>query len=205
MGNETARDLMVPLSDFPQVSEDSELGEAVRVIEEVDRPKGLGRFRHYCVMVTGRDDGKVTGWLGMHDVLMSLDPRYHTKEGLSQISTPGVNRDQLRELVESFGAEQNPLQLVCERACSVHARDIMHSPGDDETIDADAPFDEVVTRLVNEARLIMLVKDGDEPVGVLRLHDVFQQISESMRRCGLALGRIQNSLGRAEDESVPVR
>lgn len=177
----TARDLMIPLQDLPTVSPAASLGEVVRAMEEVQCPMGMRCSRHHWVMV-GKG-GAFDGWLGMTDVLASLDPRYHARKGAERISAEGVNPEQLRQLVESFGADQSPLGLICERATGVRAEDLMHRPTDDERIDADASIDEIVTRLVNEGHPMLLVTSGGQPVGVLRLEDTFEAVSEALRSC----------------------
>lgn len=182
MSIRTAGDLMVPIDQFPRLRSGAPLAEAVRVMQEVECPMGMLCSRHHSVIVEDQE-GQVLGWVGMRDVLMSLDPRYHTRKGLETIRTHGVNADQIRQLVESFGADQSPLQNICQKAGSVLVDDLLYRPAEDERIDVDATLDEVVTHLVNGARPMLLVTRDSAPAGVLRLEDVFETVSDAIRSC----------------------
>lgn len=182
MSIRTAKDLMLSIEELPVVPAGATLGEAVQVMEEVECPAGMRCSRHHWALIRD-DDGAIVGWIGMSDVLTSLDPRYHTRKGLEEIRAPGVNPDMLRKLVEGFGADRSPLAHVCDKAARVRARDLMHRPGDGERIDAGAPIDEIVTRLVNDGHPMLLVTEDGREKGVIRLEDAFEAVSEAIRRC----------------------
>jgi len=182
MAIKTASDLMVPLEEISKLPSGASLAEAVGLMEAVQCSMGLRCSRRHVVLVTGDTDA-VVGWLGMRDVLTSLDPRYHTRKGLEQIRAPGIHPDEIRTLVESFGASLSPLEGICEKAARVRVDDLMHRPGGDDTIEADASLDEVVIPLVNGGHRLLIVQRDGRTVGVLSLEDVFEAVSEAIQRC----------------------
>ena len=182
MSVKTASDLMLSIDELPVIPAGSTLGEAVQAMEEVECPVGMRCSRHHWALIRG-EDGTVEGWIGMSDVLTSLDPRYHSRRGLEGIHAPGINPDLIRELVEGFGGDRNPLAGICDRAAAVRAADLMHRPGDGEKVDVDASLDEIVTRLVNEGHPMLLVMGEGRARGVIRLEDAFEAVGEAMRRC----------------------
>jgi CBS-domain-containing membrane protein len=62
----------------------------------------------------------------------------------------------------------------------------MYSPTEGEYGPMDATLDQALHQLVvGHHQSLLVTKDGKEIVGILRLTDVFQEISEMIKACNL--------------------
>jgi CBS-domain-containing membrane protein len=62
----------------------------------------------------------------------------------------------------------------------------MYTPTEGEYVSMDATLDQALHQLVvGHHQSLLVTKDGKEIVGILRLTDLFQQISEMIKACNL--------------------
>lgn len=161
------KDLMVPIEDYNHVSAGAPLDDVIRSLAKAmtgaaadpTRPRDRG------VLVIAAD-GRVLGKLSLWDVLSALKPNFEPP-------------------IDPFGRVEDTLLWsqwlrpgITERAHSIRVEDLVKVPLRDETIDALAPLDLAVHRLVNGRHLSLLVTQGEQIVGVLRLSDVFKAVGK---------------------------
>jgi predicted transcriptional regulator len=61
----------------------------------------------------------------------------------------------------------------------------MATPGPDEKISVDATLNEAIHFLVMGHYQSLMVVDGDEVVGLLRLTDVFDLVADAVSQCSI--------------------
>lgn len=176
------RDLMVPLDQYVCVSEEATLYEAVIALEEV-RGKDLSPgHRHRAVLICDKD-GRVVGKLGYLDVLRSLEPRYSDLIDLKKVSGFGLSAEFMKSMMNKYELWKAPLDDLCRKASQVQLGSIVAAPLEGEFVDADDTLNNAAHQLIMGHHQSLLVTSNNRVVGVLRLTDVFEEVTKRMRAC----------------------
>ena len=178
------KDLMVPLAKYATVSEDATLYEAVMALEEAQKSVETGRDRHRAVLVRDRG-GRVIGKISQLDALRGLEPRYAEIDRLTEASKLVYSPEILKSMLEEYYLWKKPLEDICKKAAEVRVSSMMSTPVSGEFVEDEATLDEAIHRLVMCHCQSLLVKRGEDIVGVLRLSDVYARISEMIKVCSL--------------------
>ncbi|MFH2056955.1 MAG: CBS domain-containing protein [bacterium] len=181
MAGNQVKDLMVPLDDYALLRGEATLLDAVKALEAAQTKLPAGRQPHRAVLVTDAA-GKVVGKVGQLAFLKALEPKYDLNSDRSQLEAAGVGAamfDSMREHARLF---QIDLEQLCERARFVKLKEVMRPIS--ESIDETATLAEAIHLLTAEQTLSLLVTRDRVVVGVLRLSDVFEAVSEQMKQVG---------------------
>lgn len=167
------RDLMAPLASYTTIHRDASLADAFKTLREA--LSGAGRAdpaspRDFGCLVLD-DQGQVIGRLVVWDVLQGLEPQ--RGRGIDALA-----------MVDGLGAWRQPLANLAAKSRDVRVADLVRPLERAETIDAEAPLDEAVHRLVTRRALSLIVMQGRRSVGVLRVVDVFAEVCALIRACG---------------------
>ena len=178
------KNLIVPLDQYATVSEDGSMLDAIMALEEAQKAFASDRYRHRAILVID-GGGKVVGKLSQHDVLMALEPAYQKLLG---DKNPGMTRFGLNGWASNTAMEEyhlwdRPLDNICQKGQSQNIRDWMYTPSEKEYIDENASMDEEIHRLITGSHHSLLVTRGDDIVGILRLTDVFDFVSNAVKSC----------------------
>ena len=176
------KELMIPLAEYTTVSENATLREAVLALEEAQKRVDVGRDKHRAMLVLDKS-GRVTGKLGMVDVVRGLEPKYRQVEELKETSRYLFDPQFIRSLMQSHGLWRKPLDDLCRKAAEMRVKEIMHSPSEGECVNAEASVNEAIHQLVVGRHPSLLVTKDQEIVGIIRLVDVFKEISERIKVC----------------------
>ena len=178
----TVKELMVPLSEYATVSQDATLIEAVLALDEAQKRVEADREKHRAVLVLDKA-GQVVGKLDQWSVLWALEPRYKQMGNLRETSRYGFSPEFLKSMVETYGLWRKPLDGLCKKAAALTMKEIMHTPAAGEYIAEDASLDTAIHLLVMGRHQSLLVKHGEEVVGILRLSDMFKKICDGIKAC----------------------
>jgi predicted transcriptional regulator len=182
MENLKVKDLMVPVQQYCTVYEDSTLLDAVMELEKARIQDEASGSPYRAVLVCSRD-GKVVGKLSQLDVLRSLEPRYTEMGDLRKLSGFGISAEYLRSVMEKFELWKTSLDDLCRKAMDLKVGELVRSPLEGEIISEEATLDQAVHQLVVGHFQSLLVSSKGESVGILRLVDVFQEVTERMKAC----------------------
>jgi CBS domain-containing protein len=182
MENLRVKDLMVPVDRYCAVSEDATLYDAVMELEKA-RIQYEARGRPYRAVLVSNKEGQVIGKLSQLDVLRSLEPRYTEVGDLRKVSGFGISAEYLHSMMETFELWKAPLDDLCRKALDHKVGDLVKSPLEGEIIDQDATLNRAVHQLVVGHFQSLLVISKGEFVGILRLADVFHEVTERMKAC----------------------
>lgn len=174
--------LMIPIAEYAAVYEDATLYEAVAALQEARKRAEASRDKHRSLIVFNRE-GQVVGHLTQWDVCRGLEPKYKHIGNLKQTSRYGFSPDFIRSMVEAYGLWRRPLDDICKRAADMKLSEIMNAPGEGECVEENATLDEAIHQLVMGHHHCLLVTRGKEIVGLLRLSDVFDEISGRVQSC----------------------
>lgn len=183
MKDKTVKDLMVPLSDYATVHEDENLFEALMALEKAHAKLDPSQHRHRAILILDKND-RVTGKLNQWDVLKALEPKYANIEDLKKISGTGFSPEFLKSMLEKHALWNKPLMDVCRVGGKNKVKDVMHKPTEGEYIRVGAPLVEAINQMIIGKFLSLLVVDDEKKIiGILKLIDIFKEVTETMKSC----------------------
>ncbi len=186
----SVKEMMVPLEEYATVDENASLGEAVVRLEEAQKEYfekyEPGIYPHRALLVLNKA-GKVVGKLSQLDILKALEPKYQmliSSDTLARTATSGFSPNFLKMMMEQYNLFDKPLQDLCRKASGIRIKDCMYSPGQGEYVEENDTLEVAAHQLVVGHHQSLLVSRGPENiVGVLRLVDVFKEISQQIKKC----------------------
>lgn len=174
MKNPTVKELMVPLAEYATVDEEATLSDAVTALEAAQQ-KQKSTYPHRAVLILSKD-GKVVGKLTKFDVLKALEPKYEEIEASAKMSRFGLSTEYLKTMLGQFDLWDKPLDNLCQKSAHMMVKNFYSIPTEAEYIAADASIDLAIHQLVMGRHQSLLVKQGADIIGILRLSDVFSEI-----------------------------
>jgi len=178
MNSRHVKDLMVSLDECPLVSEDATLGDAVLALEEAQQNLPAGRQPYRAVLVVD-EKKRIVGKIGQLAILRALEPRYDVIGDLAALSAAGVSEEFVSSMMDHYRFFQEGLPNLCSRASRLLVREVMRPVK--ECVDEGAALQEAIHKLVMWQTLSLLVTQGTEVVGLLRLSDLFDAIAAQLR------------------------
>ncbi|MFO8086110.1 MAG: CBS domain-containing protein [Desulfobacterales bacterium] len=179
------KDVMIPLEDYATVSENATLYEAVMALKEAQKKFDHSLYQHRAVLVYD-DNGQIVGKLSQLDVLRGLEPKYEDIFDSEKVARYGVNSDYVRKMIKDLGLLKLPVDDICRIAADVKVKNIMYTLTEGEFVPETATLSEAVLLLVAGRHQSLLVTRGKEIVGILRLTDVFERISDMISACKIS-------------------
>ena len=198
MQSSTLKGLMVPLEEYATVSEDANILEAIKALEEAQKAFDPKRYRHRAVLVVDKKN-HVVGKLSQHDIIQALEPQYKeskaTKKGA--LDHLGFGRKFIESVSLQYSQWDRPLQNLYKKALEQKVKSFMYKPTEGEYISVSATMDETIHQLIIGKHHSLLVMDGTVIVGVVRLTDVFEFICLRLKTMQLAASR-EDSANRSQ-------
>ena len=169
------KELIVPLEEYATVSEDANILEAIRALEDAQKVFDPKRYRHRAVLVLDKEK-RVVGKLSQHDIIQALEPGLKKiKEGKKGILNQLGFSQQFTESVSlQYNMWDKPLENLYKKAIEQKVKSFMYKPTEGEYIDVSATMNETIHRLIIGNHHSLLVTHGHKIVGILRLTDVFE-------------------------------
>jgi CBS domain containing-hemolysin-like protein len=168
---------MLPLSDYAVASADATVHDALEALQLALSRLPPDRQPHRAVLVrSGR--GEIIGKIHYFAFLRAMLPDPRPRENREVLERAGVSddvRDSYRHMLDMLLGD---LVDFGERARRTIVRDI-YAPAT-INIQEDATIYDAILRFLNHQTLSLLVRRGDETVGILRLSDLFEEISRQV-------------------------
>ncbi len=178
----TVKDLMVPLSGYATVSQDSTLLEAVKALKNVLKNIDKTRDRYRAILVTDKNN-RVVGKLSQLDVIRALEPKYSKIDNPKSLTRFGFSQDYLQYTFKEHNLWEKALDDLCEKAVKIIVKNIMYTPAEGEYVQENTSLNAAIHQLIMGRHQSLLVTRGADIVGVLRLSDVFKKISDKINSC----------------------
>ena len=192
------KDLMVPLQEYVTVSEDATLFEAVVTLDNAQTEyfkhaaQNQG-FPHRALLVLD-SSGKVLGKLSQLDVFKALEPKYKSilaSDNLSRIAETGFSQQFLRDMVSAYSLFDKPLHDICKKSVAIKVKDCMYAPAEGEVVQEDDTLDKAVHQfVVGRHQSLLVTGEKENIVGILRLVDVFREITTAIKECEVDFQKI---------------
>lgn len=179
MAMKMVKDIMVPLSEYPTVSREATLRDAVDALEKAQENLDPTRYRHRAVLVYD-ENKKIVGKVSQLDVLKSLEPKYEEMKDSRSLTRFGFSKEFMQSLFKQFNLLDKPLDDIGKKAGKLKVKEIMYTPSDGEFVDETATLNEAIHQLVMGHHQSLLVTRGDDIVGILRQTDVFKEVHDAI-------------------------
>ena len=169
------KDLMIPVSDCPQVSEARTIYDAIVMLEASrERFRQTGYLPR--VLLVRNEALRVIGSLRHADMLRAF------AGGADEGGGPKPSSDSWEARMTACRRSFGNLLSTARR---VKVKAVMHLPSDMEYVAEDAPIEEAACRLTAGPHLHLFVRSGEEITGILRMSDLFLRLCEEMKKPGL--------------------
>ncbi|RPH52666.1 MAG: CBS domain-containing protein [Desulfobacteraceae bacterium] len=173
---------MVSLSEYATVSEDATLFEAVMTLEKAQEKYEQSLYPHRAILIYNKKN-KITGKISQLDVLRALEPKYEKIIESRSLSRFGYSNKFLESIFNQYNLWENPLNDLCRKAGKLKVKNFMTIPAESEYITEDRNLDEAIHKFVMGNYQSLLVTREKEIVGILRLTDIFREISGEIKNC----------------------
>jgi len=170
-------DVMLPLDEYAVVSEDDTVYEAFIALEEAQKKRSEGRQKHRAVLVKNSNN-EIVGKLGHLGFLKALDPGYKNLGELDVISKAGLTKEFITSMMKNFELLQDDLDDIRIRTKTIKLKDVMRPMT--EQVDINDTINEAIHKIIMWQILSVLVTKGGKVVGILRLSDLYDEVSKNI-------------------------
>jgi len=181
MKNILVKEIMVPLSEYATVFEDASLFDAIDALEAAQSQFDKSRYRHRAILVREKKTNKVIGKISQMDVIRAMEPKYSLLGEKESISRAGFSPRFMKSILDQYELWYEPLKDICHTAGKQKVIDVMYKLTEGEYVKQDSGLNQAVHQLVMGHHQSLLVSEGEEIVGVLRLTDVFMEICKARK------------------------
>ncbi len=179
MAMKIVKDIMVKLSDYPTVSKEATLKEAVEALEEAQKKLDPTRYQHRAILVYD-ENKKIVGKVSQLDVLKALEPKYEQMKDSRSLTRFGFSHEFMKSLFNQYNLLDKPLDDIGKKTGKLKVKDIMYTPSDGEFVEETATLNEAIHQLVMGHHQSLLVTREGDIVGILRQTDVFKEVHEAI-------------------------
>ena len=178
MNDLKAKDLMVPLEQYPIVESTASIMDAVIRLDESRRNTEAGKQPYQAVLVAD-SHGRIVGKLGQLALLKATEPRGQVSRDHDALERAGVSDAIMETAMEHYRTLQSDLSEKWAVAAEAPVSSVM-APFE-EHLDVNTPIREIVHKILQWQTLSVLVTENEKPVGLVRLSDLCDEIMRQMR------------------------
>jgi len=175
------RDIMLPLSEYAVVAEDATVLDALEALRAAQAKLPPERQPHRAVLVRNRR-GEITGKVHYFAFLRAMVPERKALKERDVMDRAGVGDDLRESSMRMLDFFTGHLVDFRERARSVCVRDVC--TGVAASIDEGAAVSDAISMFLAQQTHSLLVRRGSGTVGILRLSDLFDELSRQILRDG---------------------
>ena len=179
METKLIKDLMIPIDDYATVNEDTTLLEAMAVLEK-SQENITGDLQPYRAVLVADKNGNIVGKIGHLGFLKALEPRYNLINDFEKLTRAGVSSEFINSMMDNLRLWQSKVMDICKQAEMVKVKDAMQKV--EFSIDENSSLIEAIHSIVIYQSLSILVSSGSKVVGILRLSDLYEEVSRYIRK-----------------------
>jgi ferredoxin len=182
MENTKVRELMRPIEDFPSISGELSLFEAMEALERVQEDYRTGKAPEIILLVRGKS-GAVQGKISPMDIVKGLEPNYFQFGKEEHFPFDNIVMDAVEAMRSQVRLWQQPLSELCRKAWAVKIESFIEMPPREQMVDIDDCLPTAFDLFVITRQGSLFVVDGRNVVGIIRFSDIYNKIKEVMRSC----------------------
>jgi len=170
---------MVPLDEYPIVDASASVLDAVIKLDEFRKNMEPGRQPFQAVLVTDKN-GSIIGKIGQLALLKTLEPSRQVYGDEDTLEKAGVSDQILQTALDHLRSFRHEFSEMCEGAKALPVSKVMHPVR--EHIDIGDSIHDVIHWMVAWQTLSVLVTEHGQPVGLVRLSDLCDEVIAQMLR-----------------------
>ncbi len=178
MDKKLVKDLMVSVKSYPVIKRGATLLDAILAIDKAQQNLPADRQPYRAVLVVDERE-KIIGKIGQLTFLNALSMNANFSAELDNLDRFGVTSDSLSSLKENIKFFQADISDLCRRAALIKVEDVMHPIT--ESIDENSALIEAINKTCMWQTLSIPVSRDGEIVGLLRLSDLFTEMTEQIK------------------------
>ncbi len=124
MDKKKVKDLMLSLDEYPVVSMDATLLDAVNALKKAQENLSPGQPPHRAVLVID-PHSKIVGKIGQLAFLKGLEPDFEWQNDLQRLADAGVSDREIDTLMQNIRFWQDNFTEICHRAIHRKVKDVM--------------------------------------------------------------------------------
>jgi CBS domain-containing protein len=175
--SKSIHDLIVPLTQCATVTAEATLFDALVALEKAQSLLPPGRPRHRAVLVLDLS-GRILGKIGELSFVTALGASFTVLKKSDFKDQVGLTPDYLNSIFEHYRFLKESHPFAQNPAMAIKAGDIMHPVT--ESIDGSASVQQAVDAFSRWKTLSLLVTEGSSVLGLLRLSDLFREITREI-------------------------
>ena len=168
------KDVYVKIDDYPNISLDTPIGQAIHVMHSVLEDQ----TKYRTILVLDEED-HLKGYLTLRDLIRGVGPDYLHK------SRPSVKGNQPFNL-EGLNQDLTALSLIWQEGFTIKLHDELKKPVSEymslmeDQVSLEDPIAKCIYIMLFRDVLILPVVEEDQVKGVIRLVDLFEHIAENV-------------------------
>ena len=123
-------------------------------------------------------ENNIVGKLGHLGFLKALEPGYKNLGQLDMISKAGLTKEFITSMMKNYNLLQDDLAEIRIRTKKIKVKDVMRSVT--EQVDVNETINEAIHKIIIWQCLSVLVTRHGKVVGILRLSDLFDEVSRNI-------------------------
>ena len=177
-------DLMLTAAKCDRIHQDMSIREAILILERShDVRRASGEALNYGAMLVLNNDNVVVGKLSPTEIVMNMDPIYHGQQGpepIAHTAAAGLTPALLKSLTRNSPFRCESFEHICQNVLNLKVKDCMSPTKSNECVLESETLEEAIHKLAKGSNQSLLVTSGENIVGILRLSDVFQQLTQGL-------------------------
>ena len=180
------KELMVPLEEYPTVSEEASVYDAVVALEKAQAEFDKTRYRHRAVLVYDGKE-KIVGKVSQWDLIRAIEPKYKDFGDMRPLHFSGVSPLLIKSMMDESKLWQGDVDSLCSMVAVKKVKDIMHRPTGGEKVEELATLGEALHTFIVAHHQSLLVTRKKKIVGILRITDMFKLLCDGIKSCGTGI------------------
>lgn len=180
MYSKQAKDLMIPVDDYPTINEDASMLDAMSVLKKTQENRKEEHQPYRAVLVLNAKK-EIVGKIGHLSFLKAFEPKYDNVFDMEKLTRASLSGGFIESLMDKFALWDDTSVDLCKIAHELKAKDIMQPVS--EHIDENESVFRAIHKLVMWQSLSVLVSRGREIVGILRLSDIYNELENYVIAC----------------------
>ena len=179
------RELMVTAAKCGRIHQDVTIREAIQMLERGhDGPRAGGEALKYGALLVFNNDNLVVGKLSPTEIVINMDPIYHSQQGpepIAHTATAGLTPALLKSLTEDMPSRCESFEQICQNVLNLTVKDCMSPPQSNECVLGSETPEGAIHKFATGNHQSLMVTSGERIVGILRLSNVFEQLAQQRR------------------------
>jgi len=175
------QELMVSTDEFPKISDNTSLFDALFALEKAQEAFLSGKAGQRVLLVEDEQE-QIIGKISPKDLIRGLEKKYNevnVEETLEKFGLKYI----WNNMQKDFSLWESPFKDLCRKAADVHVKNFVNIPGEGQTVDVADNISKCFHLFVVNRHDTLFVMEKKQFVGLLRFSDVYREVSRTMKEC----------------------